>query len=349
MDGTTESGARLEPALSNEYYTSAEIYRREHPRIFYRSWLFLAHDSDLAKTGDYVAGHVADQAVFAIRGRDGTVRAFYNVCRHRGHRIVEGRGQAERVLICPYHAWSYEHTGALRSARGAERGADRELLGLRSIRIERIAGLWFVNLDPDAQPLAETAPGLEEQLLGESPQLPEYRRLCEGTFEVACNWKVFVENGLECYHCAPAHPGFCEIVDLNAYDIASYGTFTRHWGEMKAGGRYSSWKLFPLTNLRSSSDVPALVTFQLRPLAVDRFVQTLTLYGPAARASDHARLYRDWIDTSFVREDMALASSVQIGLSSRGLPGGLLMVSDGYESEHLLVDFQTWVRKALDG
>ncbi len=348
MDGVSEGSARLEPALANEYYTSPEKYRHEHPQIFYRSWLFLAHDSELAETGAYVAGHVADQAVFAIRGRDGTVRAFYNVCRHRGHRIVEGRGRAERALICPYHAWSYETTGALRSARGAERGEDRAALGLQPVRIERVAGLWFVNLDPDAVPLAETAPGLDTQILSELPELPDYQMLCEGTFKIAANWKVFVENGLECFHCAPAHPGFCEIVDLDAYEIASYGTFTRHWGKMKAGGRYSSWKLFPMTTLRAASEERSLVTFRLRPLAVDRCVQTLTLYGPAERAGEHEALYRDWIDTSFVHEDMALAASVQIGLSNRGRPGGLLMMSDGYESEHLLADFQTWVRRALN-
>jgi nitrite reductase/ring-hydroxylating ferredoxin subunit len=143
MDGAKTGSAALQPALANTHYTCPETYRAEHARIFYRSWLFLAHDSDLAQAGAYVAGHVADQAVFAIRGRDGDVRAFYNVCRHRGHRIVEGRGVAERVLVCPYHAWSYEQTGALRSARGAEKGQDRATLGLQPIRIERLGGLWL--------------------------------------------------------------------------------------------------------------------------------------------------------------------------------------------------------------
>jgi choline monooxygenase len=349
MDGVKTGAARLQPALANDYYTSADVYRAEHAKIFYRSWICLAHDSDLAEPGAYVAGHVADQAVFAIRGRDGTVRAFYNVCRHRGHRLVEGRGVAERVLVCPYHAWSYEQTGALRSARGAESGHDREALGLQPIRIERLAGIWFVNLDPDAPPLADTVPGLETQMLEDLPQLSTFQRLCDGTYEVACNWKVYIENGLECYHCAPAHPGFCETVDLDAYEIASYGNFTRHWGRIKAGGQYSSWKLFPLTTLRTTSNPTTVVTFQLRPLAVDRCQVTLTLYGPASLAGDQDKLYRDWVDTSFVHEDIALSGSVQIGLSSRGLPGGLLMVSDGYESEQLLADFQTWVRAALEG
>lgn len=347
MDGAKTGTAALQPALANGYYTSPENYRTEHARIFYRSWQFLAHDCDLAETGAYVAGHIADQAVFAIRGRDGTVRAFYNVCRHRGHRIVEGRGVAERVLVCPYHAWSYEQDGALRSARGAEKGQDRETLGLQPIRIERMGGLWFVNLDPDAPTLAEAAPGLEAQVLAEMPQAADFQRLCEGTYQVNCNWKVYIENGLECYHCAPAHPGFCETVDLDAYEIASYGSFTRHWGRIKAGGQYSSWKLFPLTTIRVTTNPTTIVAFQLRPLAVDRCQVTLNLFGPAALVGDREKLHRDWIDTSFVHEDILLSESVQVGMSSRGLPGGLLVVSDGYDSEHLLADFQTWVRAAL--
>jgi hypothetical protein len=91
------------------------------------------------------------------------------------------------------------------------------------------------------------------------------------------------------------------------------------------------------------------VAFQLRPLAVDRSQVTLNLYGPAELAGDHEKLHRDWIDTSFVHEDILLSESVQVGMSSRGLPGGLLMISDGSESEHLLADFQTWGRTALAG
>ncbi len=205
-----------------------------------------------------------------------------------------------------------------------------------------------MNLDPAAPSLESSVPGLEAQIRAEMPEIESYKMICEGTFEIACNWKVYIENGIECYHCAPAHPGFCAIVDLDRYEIGAYPGFTRHWGQMKAGGRYSSWKIFPSTTIRSSTDGPAVVAFRLRPVAPDRVVQTMTLYGPAACLADRERLYRDWIDTSFLREDIALAESVQVGLSSRGFPGGLIMRSEGYESEHLLAEFQDWVRRALE-
>ena len=345
MDGTTPQKTELLPALGNTHYTCPEMFRQERAAIFHTSWVGFCHDSDLPEAGSYLAGHVADQPIFAIRDKSGEVRAFFNVCRHRAHRIVEGQGKAERVLVCPYHAWSYETTGALRSARGAEKSCDPTTLGLRPVRIEKVAGFWFVNLDPDAQPISEIAPGYEQQVMDNSPGIETYVRLCEGEYEIACNWKVYVENGLECYHCGPAHPGFCETVDLDAYEIASSGTFTRHWGSLKAGGQYSSWKLFPCTTLRTTTTPRTATMIQVRPTAVDQTVATYTLFGPAQMKGDQETLRREWVDTSFVHEDIALSESTQIGIGSLGFPGGLIMHSTGYDSEHMLTDFQNWVRQ----
>jgi choline monooxygenase len=192
-----------------------------------------------------------------------------------------------------------------------------------------------------------TAPGLEAQILGDSPEAESYVRLCQGSYDVRCNWKIYVENGLECYHCGPAHPGFCETVDLDAYQISSNGSFTRHWGRIKAGGQYSSWKLFPHTTLRSTTNPPTITMIQVQPMAADRTVSTLTLYGPASMAGDRDTLYRNWVDTSFVKEDIALSESVQVGMNSRGFDRGLIMHSGEYDSEHMLTDFQDWVRARM--
>ena len=347
MDGTTPERTELLPALENAHYTSPQHFDQDRTRIFYKSWVGFCHDSDLPEPGSYLAGQVADQPIFAIRGQDGRVRAFFNVCRHRAHRIVEGQGKAERVLVCPYHAWSYETSGALRSARGAEKGCDASTLGLMPVQIEKLAGFWFVNLDPDAASIADIAPGLHEQIVDHVPGIERYVRLCEGDYEIACNWKVFVENGLECYHCAPAHPGFCEAVDLDAYEIASSGTFTRHWGSLKAGGVYSSWKLFPWTGLRATSNPATMTMISQQPIAADRTIAKYVLYGPSDMRGDTEKLRRDWIDTSFVHEDVALSESSQIGLNSLGFPGGMIMHSTAYDSGHMLTDFQNWVRARM--
>ena len=347
MDGTTPERTELRPALENAHYTNPDHFAADRRRIFYRSWVGFCHDSDLAGPGAYMSGHVADQPIFLIRGTDGTVRGFFNVCRHRAHRIVDGTGVAERVLVCPYHAWSYETSGALRSARGAEKGQDPTKLGLTPVRVENVAGFWFVNLDPGAEPISAIAPGLTQQVRETSPDIESYVRLCEGQYEIACNWKVFVENGLECYHCAPAHPGFCEAVDLDAYEIASSGSYTRHWGSLKAGGTYSAWKLFPWTGLRATTNPHTVTMITQQPLAADRTIAKYELFGPAEMQGDTEQLRGDWIDTSFVHEDVALSESSQIGLNSLGFPGGLVMHSTAYDSEHMLTDFQNWVRARL--
>jgi phenylpropionate dioxygenase-like ring-hydroxylating dioxygenase large terminal subunit len=116
---------------------------------------------------------------------------------------------------------------------------------------------------------------------------------------------------------------------------------------MKAGGQYSSWKLFPWTTLRSTTDPATITMIQVQPMAANRTVSTLTLYGPASMAGDQDRLYRAWVDTSFVKEDIALSESVQVGMNSLGFPGGLILHSTEYDSEHMLTDFQNWIRAQL--
>ena len=335
----------LTEAFANARFTSAEHFRREHEAIFYRNWTFVGHDCDLAETGAYITGYVADQAVFAIRGEDGRVRAFYNVCKHRGHRLLDdGRGVASRVLVCPYHAWSYELDGRLRGALGAQKDPICANMTLSEIRIDRLAGFWFVNLSSEAPALHDTYPGLEEQILGAVPDLPDYQVLCEGSFDIQGNWKICMENSLECYHCGPAHPGFCEILDLDNYDIATYGAHTRHWGKMKDGGDYSSWKMFPTTTLRSSSDGPTITSFCFRLLGPGQSRDQMTLYGPAAMAGDRDK----WLNTDFLHEDIALIESVQTGMSSKGFPVGWLMKSDTFESEQMLIDFEAWVEGEMN-
>ncbi len=208
MDRSEQADISLAPVFGSEGFTCGDNF---------------AHDCDLAKPGDYITGYAADQAIFAVRGDDGEVRAFYNVCQHRGHRLLEdGCGTKPHHLVYPYHAWPYDLGGRLRHARGAERAPACADIALKEIRIQRLAGLWFVNLDPNAADLEETARGLAGQILGKAPDLPAFQALCQGTFSIDGNWKVCIESSLECYHCRPAHPGCWMAVSKR------HGCCTRH-------------------------------------------------------------------------------------------------------------------------
>ena len=139
--------------LHPRYYTDPEIFRIEQDGLFARTWQFAGHVSQLEKPGDYFAFEVAGQSLFCIRGRDGDICAFYNVCQHRAHELVKGEGNAG-LIVCPYHAWTYELTGRLRSGPNikAVSGLDRNEICLTSVRVEDFCGFLFVNLDPDAAP-----------------------------------------------------------------------------------------------------------------------------------------------------------------------------------------------------
>ncbi|MGH6930140.1 MAG: aromatic ring-hydroxylating oxygenase subunit alpha, partial [Dongiaceae bacterium] len=144
--------------LSAPYYTDPGIFEREKEAIFYRSWNFVGHVEQLREVGSYVTCRIADQNIFVMRGKDQTLRAFYNVCSHRAHELLRDRGQV-KVITCPYHAWSYHLTGELRTARGSEdvEGFRTAEFCLKPVRLAALGSFLFINLDPDAAPLAAQA------------------------------------------------------------------------------------------------------------------------------------------------------------------------------------------------
>ncbi|MBT7611978.1 MAG: aromatic ring-hydroxylating dioxygenase subunit alpha, partial [Rhodospirillaceae bacterium] len=189
-----------EQPLEARFYTDPEVFERDRERIFHRTWQCVGHVSEVSEPGDYMTLPIVDENVFVIRGDDGALRAFYNVCRHRGHPLVEGAGSAKRGLVCPYHAWSYELDGRFRGAPAASADdlAACKGIGLRSVLLEEFCGFVFVNLDDVAAPLTPDLTGLEEQLCSFHPDPAGLRFVCETTIEHDCNWKLSVENYNEC-------------------------------------------------------------------------------------------------------------------------------------------------------
>ena len=221
--------------LPSRYYTDPEIFELEKEKIFHRSWTYLCHASQVRNAGDYVADSVAGQGVFAVRGRDGELRAFHNVCQHRAHELVRGSGTSKAVITCPYHAWAYGLDGELRTARNCEhvRGFDRRDFGLKPVRVEVLCDLVFVNLDPDATPLAALAPGLAADIRARLPYWDELETAEVYDFggrPIEAGWKVVVDNYIECYHCDVAHPDFADLICMPSYRHAIDGITARQSG-----------------------------------------------------------------------------------------------------------------------
>jgi Rieske 2Fe-2S family protein len=216
--------AGLEPTLPSSWYTSAQVFALEKERIFCREWLCVARAEELTAPGAFRVLEVLGESILVVRNREGQLRAFYNVCRHRGSRLCRepqaagapallGGGITGSRITCPYHQWTYDLDGRLIGAPylTGEPGFDKSLFSLYPVGLECWGGFVFVNLSPaSAAPLAAQLGAIPERVA--RYPLHELRIGHTIRYEVAANWKVICENYNECYHCAGVHPELCAVV-----------------------------------------------------------------------------------------------------------------------------------------
>ncbi len=212
----TGGGIRLESTLPGVSYCDPAILEREWERVFYRSWLCAGREERVREPGDFFTLAVGRESVLVLRDRDSRLRAFYNVCRHRGARLCDAEeGRLKGAISCTYHAWTYALDGRLIGTPHLWQGEaiSRQEFSLHPVAIDTWGGFLFVNLEGGrAAPLAEH--------LGPIPERDRRYPLAallvgaRAAHEVECNWKILVENYMECYHCPGVHPELCDLVPL---------------------------------------------------------------------------------------------------------------------------------------
>ncbi len=350
--------------LPSRYYTDPDIFEREKKAIFYKSWQYLGHKSQVANPGDYVTGRIADQRVFAIRGQDGMLRAFHNTCQHRGHHLLSGAGNVKLFVTCPYHAWAYDGEGRLRTARNCDHLKDfrKEDFTLPALGIEEFCGLLFVNLDAKAPPMAEIFVDLADDLHDRIPELPAMRLAREFIFggpSIKANWKVVVDNFVECYHCTPSHPAFVEILDMSKYRQDDHGLWSRQLGTRTHANRTiydiaaddpvqdaGFWFLWPTTTINYMPGKSEIIVSSIVPQGHAAAAFVGHQYSPTG-AVDESRF--DYLTNILGVEDKDLCESVQEGLNSQGFDQGRIVVDEARSgiSEHALHRFHLMVKEAL--
>ncbi len=366
-DAMAETTAASGPSYSlpKSFYTAPEVFAAEKERIFYRSWVCIGLLEDAREPGEYFTAAVADQDILVIRGRDGELRAFYNVCQHRAHQLASGRGNLRRI-VCPYHAWSYDLDGRLAYARNSESvpGFDASAICLTPVRVEAFCHLVFVNFDPDAPSFGEQTEGLEAEVRAVAPKIDD---VCLGDRVekvIEANWKVIVENFSECYHCTVAHPSFTQgVVDPQTYRITPYRAYQRHDCKAQPAERsqydfdrqasahadsFTSWYVWPLMALQVYPG-GAVNSFRWQPLGEGRTRVVNDWFFAALPPSQAERkLVHQHRATTFP-EDFPLVEAVQRGLQSRGYERGPVMVDRAPSSlsEIGVRAFQDLVRDAL--
>ncbi|MBA3415521.1 MAG: aromatic ring-hydroxylating dioxygenase subunit alpha [Chloroflexia bacterium] len=333
------------------WYTDPAIFRREQAAIFRRSWQYAGHAARLAAAGDYFTVDLGAVPVVVLSDRAGTLRAFVNVCRHRGHQVAHGHGNA-RALQCPYHAWTYGLDGSLRAAPRADRepGFDPCGYALFPLPVETWGPLIFVNLDPDARPLSVALGDLPAAIAAMGRDLAGLTMRHRQEYHLAANWKVFVENSIECYHCPVAHPGFSELIDVapDSMQLIAGPGYVQHRGWLRANEERTGPPdflfsyVFPGTML---SMPPGRLNLTLvHPIDSEQTL-VVTEYYFAGEVSEEQVAEQVAFTNRTKGEDQALVESVQRGLRSGMLPQGRFLSN----SEHLLQHVDRMVVDALEG
>jgi len=357
--------------LPSRYYYDPAIMAAEKHAIFFKSWIQVAHVSELKNPGQFVTCEIFEQGVIAVRDRDGALRAFHNVCQHRGTRLIkERRGDNIRSIVCPYHAWTYGLDGSLRGAPRTERLAnfDKAAFPLKAVRVQAFAGFVYVNLDPDARDMATLFPGAETFLRDLSPDLDDVRLESEEDFVMPVNWKVIVDNAIESYHLllsGPCHKELAAFVDFEKDIPVCRGNWWTLGGPTKPGldelfgvkignepyqtDIYMNWWLFPNTCVYLVPYVDLVSTFQIIPLEAEKTLVRFGYYAPDRPETKLTAACKEWMNGGLGPEDFELNVALQQGVKSFGFDQGRFMIDAerSNESEHAVHHFNTLVYEAL--
>ena len=320
------------------------MLEREKERIFHRAW----HYVGVLDEHNCVPGWAGGVPVVVVRGEVGHERAFVNVCRHRGSVVVEEPGN-RKSLQCPYHAWTYDLDGSLRSAPRGEELGGRSGLSLAEIRLAGWGPFRFVSLDGEAPPLAEVLGEVPAMLAAAGIDVDGLAFHHRVDWEVAANWKIAVENFLECYHCAVAHPGFSRVVETSPeqyrlqsgeWHLSQFGQLRDTTGAALPEGQFHL--IWPNTGINVFPGRPNLSIGPILPLAPDRTRRILDYFFEPGEDEAWIGEFLEF-DDQVGREDAGLVESVQRGAGSGAIPDGRLLA----DSEQLVAAFQARVRAAL--
>lgn len=362
---------RPRPTLAGADYWSEAVYEEERERLFFGGWYCIGRADEVPSAGDYLVRDVVGESVFVVRNRAGELRAFYNVCAHRGTKLLDDEpacGHLGKALKCPYHAWSYDYDGRLLATPNVHEDElfEREDYPLNPVAVGEEHGFLFVSLAEDPRPLHEFLLDSNESMADfDRYRLGELRLGRRIRYDVAANWKIVVENYNECLHCPTIHPELVAVVPLFRKGEVWDGE-TRDGGNLMMEGFTS----FTATGTSDLPKFPGLApedygsyygVFQFPNLMVNLHPDSVMAYfihpnGPARTTVISEFYFRPealalpgfdpsptvdlWDLVS--RQDWVVCERAQLGVSSRGYRGGVYPRKD-----RLLFDFNQRWRKAM--
>ncbi|MFI5960257.1 aromatic ring-hydroxylating dioxygenase subunit alpha [Cryptosporangium sp. NPDC051539] len=369
----------LTPTLPGHAYTDPATFAAEEERIFAREWIYVARGDELVPRGKVLRRQVGPESVILLRDRAGVLRCYLNVCRHRGAQLCSSDSETlGNAIRCPYHAWTYAHDGRLMAAPNfaAMPPSDRERSGLLPVHVTEWAGLVWVNLDAEPQPLErQLAPQLTYRFGGSPSRIERWGigDLVVGarkTYTVAANWKLIQENFQECYHCGTIHPELVDAIPafartselsagyqpdgyrfadgLDAFSVTGQARYPRLPGLSAADERrYFGMVLRPNCFLSLLPDHVIVHRFQPVSPSVT-VVECDWLFDPAVAAAPGF----DPTDTVEIfhrvnQQDFAAVEGCQPNMNSRAYRRGGVLVP--LETETINDNYYRWYREAMAG
>ncbi|MGW5646789.1 aromatic ring-hydroxylating oxygenase subunit alpha [Saccharopolyspora sp. NPDC003752] len=370
---TTDQESSLISTLPGHYYTDPELFALEQDRIFGAMWFCAVRVADLAAAGQFQTVQVGRESVLIARGRDGVLRAFLNICRHRGAQLcVEDAGQVKRSFQCPYHAWTYGTDGKLIAAPNLTSmpDVDRTRYGLIPVALREWLGYAWVCLADEPPSFEDTVIEAVSGRLGGDDVIGGYgvdglalgRRI---SYDVRANWKLIIENFMECYHCATIHPELTEVLpefadgyaaqyyvghgaefgsDVEGFTVDGSGGFGRLDGVGdEHDRRYYAITVRPQVFLNLVPD--HVIVHRMFPLAADRtLVECDWLYAPEVVEQGHDVSRSVELFHRVNQQDFDACERCQPAMSSRAYAGGGVLVP----SEHHIGEFHEWLRAELE-
>ena len=348
-------------SLKAEAYTDPAWFALEQNAIFAKSWQWVCHVEKVREPGQYVTATIAGRSIVVLRDREGVLRAFYNVCKHRAHELLEGEGIANHIM-CPYHAWVYRLDGGLHRAPHTESlvGFNKDEICLDAVQVEAFCGFIYVNLDPNAAPLAEQSGDLGREIMYWAPEVEELTFGHRLTYDIKSNWKNVVDNFLECYHCPTAHKDFCTLVDMDTYKVTTHGMYSSHMADagQNANSAYdvsnaavkthAVWWMYPTTCIMRYPGRPSMIILNIIPMGPDRTLETYDFYLVDQTPDEAEKEAIRYLDEVLQVEDIGLVESVQRGMATPAFDQGRIVhdPEGSGKSEHAVHHFHGLVLDA---
>lgn len=347
-----EAGLKDGWQLPARFYSDPAIFELEKEHIFLKTWQFVATLDQLQETGSYVTATIGDVPVVVTRSKGGDLKGHVNACLHRLHPIAQGSG-CKQLFQCAYHGWTYTLDGALRTAprSNGEAGFDKSTLKLSSVSVEVYGNFVFANADPDAAPLAEHIGEAADAIPALNIDFSTWARASTFTYEVEANWKLFMENSLECYHCDLVHGdtfGDAFSTDPDNYICDNYANVLTQVAPIAHP---------PVTETRTVEELERFRLLYIWPstaVSIDEYAGTITRLipnGPKkctfvvdvfARPETDPETLASWLemyDTTF-KQDKVVVMAQQAGYDSGRVPRGRLL--PGNESSIAMFQQRTW-------